>query len=104
MHLAISKCYFSHNFHWSPSKLYENIGYIGCRRKSECLLEYCNEKLASIFYLKLFKTFLCTGSSVQAERQGPCVSCFLDYEHVCYRRTDMSRRRTPDGCAVVLAD
>ena len=35
---------FSHNFHCSPSKLCDNIGYHG---KSECLLEYCNEKLAS---------------------------------------------------------
>ncbi len=35
---------FSHNFHWSPSKLCDNIGYHG---KSECLLEYCNENLAS---------------------------------------------------------
>ncbi len=38
------KCYFSHNFHWSPSKLYENIGYLG---KSKCLYEWRNEKLAS---------------------------------------------------------
>ncbi len=37
-----------------------------------------HEKLASstwgniiLFYLQLFKTFLCTGSSVEAERQGP---------------------------------
>ncbi len=45
MQLKISKCYFSHNFHWSPSILYENIGYHG---KSKCLLEYCNEKLASV--------------------------------------------------------
>ncbi len=37
--LEISKC-----FHWSPSKLYDNIGY---HDKSKCLLEYCNEKLAS---------------------------------------------------------
>ncbi len=27
--LEISKSYFSHNFHWSPSKLYENVGYHG---------------------------------------------------------------------------
>ncbi len=45
MQLEISKCYFSHNFHCSPSKLYDNIGY---HDKSKCLLEYCNEKLASI--------------------------------------------------------
>ena len=32
--LQISNCYFSHNFHWSPSKLFENIGY---RNKSNCL-------------------------------------------------------------------
>ncbi len=25
MQLEISKCYFSHNLHWSPSKLYDNI-------------------------------------------------------------------------------
>ena len=52
MQLEISKCYFSHNFHWSPPKLYENIGYTG---KYKCLLEYCNEKfhLVNIFYLKL---------------------------------------------------
>ncbi len=43
MELEISKCYFYHNFHCSPSKLYENIGY---RDKSKYLLEYCNEKLA----------------------------------------------------------
>ncbi len=34
MHLEISDCYFSHNFHWSPSKVYENIGYHG---KYKCL-------------------------------------------------------------------
>ncbi len=39
MQLEISKCCFSHNFHWSSSKLYENIGY---HAKSKC-----NEKLAS---------------------------------------------------------
>ena len=39
MQLEISKCYFFYIFHWSPSKLYENIG------KSKWLLEYCNEKL-----------------------------------------------------------
>ncbi len=70
---------FSHNFHWSLAKLCDNIGYHG---KSKCLLEYWNGKLASItwdniFYLKLFKTFLCTGSSVQAERQGPWASCYV---------------------------
>ena len=27
MQLEMSKCYFSHNFHWSPSKLCDNIGY-----------------------------------------------------------------------------
>ena len=43
MELEISKCDFSYNFHWSPSKLYENIDYHG---KSKCLLEYCLEKLA----------------------------------------------------------
>ncbi len=36
MQLEITKCYFSHNFHWSPSKLYENIGYHG---KSVRILE-----------------------------------------------------------------
>ncbi len=30
--------------HWRPSKLHESMGYHG---KSKCLLEYCNEKLAS---------------------------------------------------------
>ncbi len=45
MELQISKCYFSHHYHWSPSKLYENIGYPG---KSKCLLEYCKEKLIGI--------------------------------------------------------
>ncbi len=40
--LQFSKCYFSHNFHWTPPKLYDNIVYHG---KSKCLLEY--EKLAS---------------------------------------------------------
>ncbi len=44
MHLEILKGYFSHNFHWRPSKLYDNIGY---HDKSKCLLEYCDEKLAS---------------------------------------------------------
>ncbi len=44
MQLEISKCYFSHNFHYSPSKLFENIVYHG---KSKCLLEYCNDKLAT---------------------------------------------------------
>ena len=44
MLLKISECHFSHNFHWSQSNLYENIGYHG---KSKCLLEYCNQKLAS---------------------------------------------------------
>ena len=69
---------FSHVFHWSPSKRCDNIGYHG---KSKCLLECCNEKLVcstswyNIFYLKLFKTFLCTGSSLQAECQGPWPSC-----------------------------
>ncbi len=43
MQLEISKCYFSHNFHCSPSKLY-NIAYPD---KSKCLLEYSSEKLAS---------------------------------------------------------
>ncbi len=40
MQLGFPMCYFSHNiikFHWSPSKLYDNIGYHG---KSKCLLEY----------------------------------------------------------------
>ncbi len=51
MRLELSKCYFSYNFHWSPAKLCENIGYHG---ESKCLLEYCNGKLASspIYYLK----------------------------------------------------
>ncbi len=79
MQLEFSKCYFSHNFRWSPSKLYDNIGYHG---KSKCLFEYFNEKLASrtwdcIFYFKLFKTFLGSGSSVPAERQGPWGPCLL---------------------------
>ena len=56
MQLEISKCYFSHNFHWRPSKRYEDIGYYS---KSKCLLEYCNERLASgtrdnIFYLEVY--------------------------------------------------
>ncbi len=33
---------FSHNCHWSSSKLCDNIAY---HSKSKCLLEYCNEKL-----------------------------------------------------------
>ncbi len=73
MQLKISKCYFSHNFHWIPSKPYENIGY---HRNSKYLLESCNEKLTSstqdnILYLVLFKILFCTASSVQAESQGP---------------------------------
>ncbi len=44
MQREFSKYYFSHNFHWRPSKLYDNIGSHG---KSKYLLEYCNEKLAS---------------------------------------------------------
>ncbi len=36
-------------YHWSPSTLYDNIGY---HDKSKCLLEYCNEKLASSKYLR----------------------------------------------------
>ncbi len=36
---------FSHIIQRSPSKLCDNIGYHG---KSECLLEYCNEKLIGI--------------------------------------------------------
>ena len=43
LRLSYSKCYFPHNFHWSQSKLYENIAYHG---EFKCLLEYCNEKLA----------------------------------------------------------
>ena len=48
------KVLFLPQFHWTPSKLYENIGYHG---KSKCLLEYCNQKLSSstqdnIFCLK----------------------------------------------------
>ncbi len=50
-------------------------------------VEYCNEKLASstwdnIFYLKLFKTFMCTRSSVEAERQGPWASCLKLHSRV----------------------
>ena len=44
MQLEILKCYFSHNFRCSSSKLYENIAYHG---KSKYLLEYCNQKFAS---------------------------------------------------------
>ncbi len=44
MQLEFSIFNFSHIFHWSQSKLCDNIGYHG---KSECLLEYCNDKLAS---------------------------------------------------------
>ncbi len=36
--------------------------------------------LDNIFYLKLFKTFLCTGSSVQAERRGPWDSLFFAFK------------------------
>ncbi len=44
MQLGILKCYFSHDFNWSPFTLYDNIGYHG---KSKCLLEYfCSDKLA----------------------------------------------------------
>ena len=32
MQLEISKCYFSHNFRWSPSKLYDNIGHHGTQK------------------------------------------------------------------------
>ena len=54
MQLEISKSCLSHIFHCSPSKRYENIVYHG---NSKCLLEYCNQKLASstqdnVFYLK----------------------------------------------------
>ncbi len=38
MQLEISKYYFSHNFYWSPFKLYGNTSYHGI---SKCLLEYC---------------------------------------------------------------
>ncbi len=74
----IFKVLYLHNFHWCPSKLYDNIEYHG---KSKCLLENCNEKLSSshldnIFHLKLFKTFLCTGASVQADHKGPWAFCF----------------------------
>ncbi len=67
MQLEISKCYFSYNFQWSASKLYENIGY---QDKSKCLLEYCNEKLASstevnILYLKLSKHYCVRGLRVK---------------------------------------
>ena len=56
MQLEFSKCYFSHNFHWSPSKLYDNIAY---HSKSKCLLEYCNQKWASstTYDNYLFQTF-----------------------------------------------
>ncbi len=71
---------FSHNFHWSPSKLSDNIGYHG---KSKCLLEYWNEKLVSstwdniiLFYLKFLKHSCVLGlqfkQSVKAP--GPLVS------------------------------
>ena len=50
--------------------------------KSKCLLEYCNEKLAfstrdNIFYLTFQNILVQSGSSVQAEGQGPWASCFL---------------------------
>ncbi len=37
MQLGISKCYLTHKFHWSTTKLYEKIGY---HDESNCLLEY----------------------------------------------------------------
>ncbi len=61
--------------------------------------KYCNEKLASstwdnnFILFKTFKTFLCTGSSVQADRQGPwaslCIhlgyfSCQIGWDHVVH--------------------
>ncbi len=66
------------NFHWSPSKLYDNFAYHG---KSKCLLEYCNQKLASstwdnIFYLKLFKT-LCTESIFNSSRVSRTLGLLL---------------------------
>ncbi len=83
---------FSRNFHLSPSKHCNNNGY---NAKSKCLLEYCNQKLASstwdnIFYVKLFKTFLCTGSSVQAKSQGPWASCFVHFPEVFNRKVSSS--------------
>ncbi len=50
--------------------------------KSKCLLEYCNEKLAfstrdNIFYLTFQNILVQSGSSVQAQGQGPWASCFL---------------------------
>ncbi len=59
------KLLFFQKFHWGRSKLHENIGYHG---KSKCL------QLAPKILSKLFNIF-CTGSSVQAECQGLCVSC-----------------------------
>ncbi len=44
MQLEMSKSYFSHKFHWRPSKLFDNIGY---HDKSKCRLEYRTKKLAS---------------------------------------------------------
>ncbi len=38
------KVLFLPQFSLDPSKLYDNIGY---QDKSKCVLEYCNEKLAS---------------------------------------------------------
>ncbi len=44
MQLKFLSAVSPHNFHWNPSKLYDNIGYHG---KSKGLLEYWNQKLAS---------------------------------------------------------
>ena len=80
---GIFKVLFLAQFSLESIRTYDNIGYNG---SSKCLLEYCNVKLASstqdnIFYSKIFKTFLCAGSSVQAERQGPWVSCLKNQSH-----------------------
>ena len=73
-----SQRYISHNFHCSPSKLYDNIGYHG---KPKCLLEYCNEKLASSTYDNIFYLNKSKHSSVlglhfkqRVKAPGPLVS------------------------------
>ena len=100
MQLEFSKCYFWHNFHWSPAKLYDDIAYHG---KSNCLLEYCNKKLASstwdnTFYLKLFKTFwdLCILGlqfKQDVKAPGPLVANFCSYLLTCDHMGEKLKRQ-----------
>ena len=81
-HYAAGIFNFSHNFHWSPSKLCDNIGYNG---KSEGLLEYCNEKLPSStrenhILFKTFKNILVDCIFSSSRHQGPWASCYSSVE------------------------